>query len=98
MVAVDGGTVGLEVQFGAFLAVILGLLIPCVFLITMFIQSEAAGTGSNFRQPDYLDMSDGSAYRLGKDFAEAGGEGEYKGAGGYKKYEGDKKRYGVEFK
>lgn len=30
VVAVDGGTTGLEVQFGAFLAVILGLFIPVV--------------------------------------------------------------------
>ena len=30
VVAVDGGTVGLDVQFGAFLAVILGLFIPVV--------------------------------------------------------------------
>ena len=49
VVAVDGGTTGLEVQFGAFLAVILGLFIPVVFLVTLFIQSEsrkAAESGS----------------------------------------------------
>merc|ERR1712151_488141 len=54
VVAVDGGTVGLDVQFGAFLAVILGLFIPVVFLITLFIQSDAQGTATTFRQPDSL--------------------------------------------
>merc|ERR1719149_345822 len=54
VVAVDGGTTGLEVQFGAFLAVILGLFIPVVFLITVYIQSEAQGTATSFRQPDSL--------------------------------------------
>ena len=46
VVAVDGGTIGLEVSFGAFLAVILGLFIPVVFLITLYIQSEAQGTAT----------------------------------------------------
>ena len=54
VVAVDGGTVGLDVQFGAFLAVILGLFIPVVFLITLFIQSDAQGTATTFRQPDSI--------------------------------------------
>merc|ERR1711964_456476 len=54
VVAVDGGTVGLDVQFGAFLAVILGLFIPVVFLITLFIQSEAQVTATTFRQPDSI--------------------------------------------
>ena len=35
VVAVDGGTIGLDVSFGAFLAVILGLFIPVVFLVTL---------------------------------------------------------------
>ena len=52
VVAVDGGTPGLEVSFGAFLAVILGLFIPVVFLVTLYIQSEAQGTATTFRQPD----------------------------------------------
>merc|ERR1712224_980401 len=54
VVAVDGGTIGLDVQFGAFLAVILGTFIPVVFLITLFIQSEAQGTATTFRQPDSI--------------------------------------------
>merc|ERR1719316_1973932 len=54
VVAVDGGTVGLEVNFGAFLATILGLFIPVVFLITLFIQSDAQGTSTSFRQPDSI--------------------------------------------
>jgi photosystem II PsbM protein len=52
VVAVDGGTVGLDVSFGAFLAVILGLFIPVVFLVTLYIQSDAQGTASTFRNPD----------------------------------------------
>merc|ERR1719163_975443 len=52
VVAVDGGTIGLDVSFAAFLAVILGLFIPVVFLVTLFIQSEAQGTARSFRQPD----------------------------------------------
>merc|ERR1719426_581534 len=54
VVAVDGGTLGLEVSFGAFLAVILGLFIPVVFLVTLFIQSDAQGTATSFRQPDSI--------------------------------------------
>jgi len=54
VVAVDGGTIGLDVNFGAFLAVILGLFIPVVFLITLFIQSDAQGTATTFRQPDSI--------------------------------------------
>jgi photosystem II PsbM protein len=54
VVAVDGGTIGLEVNFGAFLAVILGLFIPVVFLVTLFIQSDAQGTATTFRQPDSI--------------------------------------------
>merc|ERR1719198_634015 len=52
VVAVDGGTIGLDVSFGAFLATILGLFIPVVFLVTLYIQSEAQGTATNFRDPD----------------------------------------------
>ena len=54
VVAVDGGTIGLDVSFGAFLATILGLFIPVVFLITLYIQSDAQGTTSTFRQPDSI--------------------------------------------
>ena len=54
VVAVDGGTLGLEVNFGAFPAVILGLFIPVVFLVTLFIQSDAQGTATTFRQPDSI--------------------------------------------
>ena len=52
VVAVDGGTIGLDVSFGAFLATILGLFIPVVFLVTLYIQSEAQGTATTFRDPD----------------------------------------------
>merc|ERR1711988_370515 len=54
VVAVDGGTIGLEVSFAAFLAVILGLFIPVVFLVTLYIQSDAQGTATTFRQPDSI--------------------------------------------
>ena len=54
VVAVDGGTIGLEVSFAAFLAVILGLFIPVVFLIILFIQSDAQGTATTFRQTDSI--------------------------------------------
>ncbi|EOD10360.1 hypothetical protein EMIHUDRAFT_120577 [Emiliania huxleyi CCMP1516] len=54
VVAVDGGTIGLDVSFGAFLAVILGLFIPVVFLVTLYIQSEAQGTATSFREADSL--------------------------------------------
>ncbi|KOO26073.1 hypothetical protein Ctob_001761 [Chrysochromulina tobinii] len=54
VVAVDGGTVGLDVSFAAFLAVILGLFIPVVSLVTLYIQSDAQGTATTFRQPDSI--------------------------------------------
>jgi photosystem II PsbM protein len=44
----------LDVSFAAFLAVILGLFIPVVFLVTLFIQSDAQGTATTFRQPDSI--------------------------------------------
>ena len=44
----------LDVSFAAFLAVILGLFIPVVFLVTLFIQSDAQGTANSFRQPDSI--------------------------------------------
>merc|ERR1719313_3288312 len=46
VVAVDGGTIGLDVSFAAFL--------PVVFLVTLFIQSDAQGTATTFRQPDSI--------------------------------------------
>merc|ERR1719163_1398834 len=54
VVAVDDGTIGLDVSFAAFLAVILGLFIPVVFLVTVYIQSDAQGTSNTFRQPDSI--------------------------------------------
>jgi photosystem II PsbM protein len=52
VVAVDGGTIGLDVSFAAFLAVILGTFIPVVFLVTLYIQSAAQGTDTSMRMPD----------------------------------------------
>ena len=42
----------LEVTEAAFMAVVLGTFVPCVFLITLYIQSEAQGTATSFRNPD----------------------------------------------
>ena len=38
-------TVALEVQFGAYLAVLLGTLLPALFLINLFIQTESRKAG-----------------------------------------------------
>merc|ERR1719428_1677164 len=35
----------LEVQFGAYMAVALGTLLPCLFLINLFIQTESRKAG-----------------------------------------------------
>ena len=48
----SGKVLVIEVSFAAFLAVILGLFIPVVFLVTLYIQSEAQGTATSFRNPD----------------------------------------------
>lgn len=38
-------SVALEVQFGAYMAVALGTLLPCLFLINLFIQTESRRAG-----------------------------------------------------
>jgi photosystem II PsbM protein len=38
-------TVALEVQFGAYLAVLLGTLLPVLFLINLFVQTESRAAG-----------------------------------------------------
>lgn len=43
--ALPTNTVALEVQFGAYLAVILGTLLPVLFLINLFIQTESRKAG-----------------------------------------------------
>merc|ERR1719482_554176 len=57
MLAVGGAPMVLD-QFSntvaGVLAVILGLFIPVVFLVTLFIQSDAQGTSTTFRQPDSI--------------------------------------------
>ena len=40
VVAIDGGTIGLEVSFGAFLAVILGLFIPVRHLARCYLHTR----------------------------------------------------------
>ncbi|KAJ1617900.1 hypothetical protein T492DRAFT_1096636 [Pavlovales sp. CCMP2436] len=60
---------GLEVNFGGFLAIILGTLVPVIFLIIIFIKSNAEGTATTFRWPDLdgggLFDADGSQSRFG---------------------------------
>jgi photosystem II PsbM protein len=38
-------SLSLEVQFGAYMAVALGTLLPCLFLINLFIQTESRKAG-----------------------------------------------------
>lgn len=38
-------TLSLEVQFGAYLAVLLGTFLPCLFLINLYIQTESRAAG-----------------------------------------------------
>ena len=43
--ALPSTSVALEVQFGAYLAVLLGTFLPCLFLINLFIQTETRKAG-----------------------------------------------------
>jgi len=43
--ALPTNTVALEVQFGAYLAVLLGTFLPVLFLINLYIQTEARKAG-----------------------------------------------------
>lgn len=43
--ALPTNTVALEVQFGAYLAVALGTLLPVLFLINLYIQTESRKAG-----------------------------------------------------
>lgn len=43
--ALPTNTVALEVQFGAYLAVLLGTFLPVLFLINLFIQTESRKAG-----------------------------------------------------
>lgn len=38
-------SLSLEVQFGAYLAILLGTFLPCLFLINLFIQTESRKAG-----------------------------------------------------
>ena len=52
-------------SFGAFLAVILGLFIPVVFLVTLFIQSDAQARRVGFVSVSFLSVCEvGRAGRL----------------------------------
>jgi photosystem II PsbM protein len=39
-------SLSLEVQFGAYLAVLLGTFLPCLFLINLYIQTETRKAGA----------------------------------------------------
>lgn len=43
--SLPSNTLALEVQFGAYMAVALGTLLPCLFLINLFIQTESRKAG-----------------------------------------------------
>ena len=43
--ALPSNTVSLMVQEGAYLAVLLGTLLPCLFLVNLFIQTETRAAG-----------------------------------------------------
>uniref|UniRef100_A0A7S2IGU6 Photosystem II reaction center M protein n=1 Tax=Helicotheca tamesis TaxID=374047 RepID=A0A7S2IGU6_9STRA len=43
--ALPTNTVALEVQFGAYLAVLLGTFLPVLFLVNLYIQTEARAAG-----------------------------------------------------
>eukprot|EP00591_Stephanopyxis_turris_P003344 CAMPEP_0195514590 /NCGR_PEP_ID=MMETSP0794_2-20130614/5920_1 /TAXON_ID=515487 /ORGANISM="Stephanopyxis turris, Strain CCMP 815" /LENGTH=96 /DNA_ID=CAMNT_0040642853 /DNA_START=116 /DNA_END=406 /DNA_ORIENTATION=+ len=38
-------TLSLEVQFGAYLAILLGTFLPCLFLINLYVQTESRKAG-----------------------------------------------------
>jgi len=43
--SLPSSTVALEVQFGAYLAVLLGTFLPCLFLVNLFVQTESRKAG-----------------------------------------------------
>lgn len=43
--AMPTNTVALEVQFGAYLAVLLGTFLPVLFLVNLYIQTESRKAG-----------------------------------------------------
>lgn len=44
--ALPSTSLSLEVQFGAYLAVLLGTFLPCLFLINLYISSETRKAGA----------------------------------------------------
>lgn len=43
--SLPSSTLALEVQFGAYLAVILGTVLPVLFLVNLYIQTESRKAG-----------------------------------------------------
>ena len=44
--ALPSTSLSLEVQFGAYLAVLLGTLLPSLFLVNLFVQTETRKAGA----------------------------------------------------
>ena len=44
--ALPSTALSLQVQFGAYLAVLLGTLLPCLFLVNLYIQTETRKAGA----------------------------------------------------
>ena len=44
--ALPSTSLSLEVQFGAYLAVLLGTFLPCLFLINLYVSSETRKAGA----------------------------------------------------
>lgn len=44
--ALPSTALSLEVQFGAYLAVLLGTFLPCLFLVNLYIQTETRKAGA----------------------------------------------------
>ena len=44
--ALPSTSLSLEVQFGAYLAVLLGTFLPCLFLVNLYIQTETRKAGA----------------------------------------------------
>jgi len=43
--ALPSSTVALEVQFGAYLAILLGTFLPVLFLVNLYVQTESRKAG-----------------------------------------------------
>ena len=53
--ALPSTALSLEVQFGAYLAVLLGTFLPCLFLVNLYIQTETRKAGAEDALKDEFD-------------------------------------------